>query len=115
ALSFYEVDAARRELTAFPRPARRQIAAEKLIETSGKTPSDVVAWFAGQEPQCAQGAMALASAYRSLGRQQEAADLIRRWWRSKSFEADVQRNMLARFGTLLTPDDHAPRAASLFY
>jgi peptidoglycan lytic transglycosylase len=115
ALSFYEVDAARRDLTAFPRQTRRQIAAEKLIETSGKTPSEVVAWFAGQEPTCAQGAMALASAYRSLGRPQEAADLIRRWWRTKSFEADVQRSMLTRFADVLTVDDHVRRADVLLY
>ena len=114
-LSFYEVDAARRELTAFPRAARRQVAAEKLLETSGKSPAEVVAWFAGQEPQCAQGAIALASAYRVLGRQPEAADLIRKWWRTKSFEADVQRNMLARFPEVLTVDDHIRRADILLY
>jgi soluble lytic murein transglycosylase len=114
-LSFFEVDAARRELDGFPRPGRRQAAAEKLLETSGKSPSDVVAWFAGQQPTTAQGAMALASAYRTLGRQAEAADLIKTWWRNRSFEADVQRNMLSRFADLLTVDDHVRRADILLY
>jgi len=114
-LGFYDLDAARRDLDGFPRGARRQIAAEKMLETAGKTPDQIVAWFAGQEPQSAPGAMALASAYRSLGRQAEASDLIRRWWRDKSFEVDVQRTMLTRFGDVLTVDDHIRRADVLLY
>jgi soluble lytic murein transglycosylase len=115
AMSFYEVDAARRELAGWPRAARRQQTAEKLIETSGKSPSEIVAWFAGQEPTTPQGAMALASAQRSLGQAQAAAELIRRWWRGKSFDADVQRTMLTRFGDVLSADDHARRADVLLY
>ncbi|MBL8769900.1 MAG: lytic transglycosylase domain-containing protein [Phenylobacterium sp.] len=115
ALSFAELDAARRELAGFPRPGRRQIAAERLVETSGKSPSEIVAWFAGDPPQSAQGAMALASAYRSLGRQAEAAELIRTWWRTRSFEAEPQRQMLTRFSDVLTVDDHIRRADVLLY
>jgi soluble lytic murein transglycosylase len=114
-LGFYDLDVARRDLDGFPRGARRQIAAEKVLETSGKTPGQIVEWFAGQEPQSAPGAIALASAYRSLGRQAEASDLIRRWWRDKSFEADVQRAMLTRFGDVLTVDDHIRRTDVLLY
>jgi soluble lytic murein transglycosylase len=115
ALGFAEVDAARRDLVGFPRPGRRQVAAEKLIETSGKSPQEVVDWFAGQEPQSAEGAMALASAYRSLGRQGDAEGLIRRWWRTRSFEADVQRTMMTRFGAMLNVDDIVARADILLY
>ena len=115
ALSFFEVDNARRELRDWPRTGRRQAAAEKLLETAGKSPQQVVDWFDGAEPATAQGAMALASAYRGLGRPAEAASLIRTWWRSKSFEADVQRAMLARFGDVLTQDDHIKRADLLLY
>ncbi|RAK69278.1 lytic transglycosylase domain-containing protein [Phenylobacterium kunshanense] len=115
ALSFYEVDAARRDLAGFPRPGRRQAAAEKLIETSGKSPGEIVEWFGGQAPQSAHGALALATAYRATGRQAEAADLIRAWWRGRSFEADVQSRMLSRFGDVLTTDDHARRADVLLY
>jgi soluble lytic murein transglycosylase len=114
-LSFQEVDTARREMGGWPRPARRQAAAEKLLETSGKAPGEVVAWFEGREPATAQGALALASAQRMLGQSQQAADLIRRWWRDKSFEADVQRSVLARFADVLTVDDHVRRADILLY
>jgi len=114
-LSFFELDNARRELRDWPRMAKRQAAAEKQLETAGKTPQQVVDWFAGAEPTTAQGAMALASAYRGLGRNAEATDLVRKWWRTKTFEADVQRSMLARFGDVLTQEDHAKRADALLY
>ncbi|WP_299544463.1 lytic transglycosylase domain-containing protein [Phenylobacterium sp.] len=114
-LGFFEADNARRELAGWPRAGRRQAAAERLLETSGKTPQQTLDWFAGAEPATAQGAMALASAYRGLGRPAEAAALIRHWWRDKSFEADAQRTMLARFSDVLTMDDHARRADILLY
>jgi soluble lytic murein transglycosylase len=109
-LSFYEADQGRRELLAWPRAAKRQAAAEKLVESSGKTPKQIIDWFDGLEPTTAQGAMALAQAYRSSGQPEPAAELIRRWWRTKSFELNVQRAMLARFGDVLTVDDHVARA-----
>jgi soluble lytic murein transglycosylase len=115
ALGFYEVDNARRDLAGWPRANRRQCAAERLLETAGKTPQQVVDWFAGAEPQTAQGAMALGSAYRGLGRSAEATALIKHWWRDKAFEVDVQRTMLARFGDILTAEDHARRADVLLY
>lgn len=114
-LGFYDLDSARRELDGFPRPGKRQIAAERVLETAGKTPAEILAWFGGQEPQSPQGAMALASALRSLGRQAEAAELIRGWWRNRSFEADAQRTMLTRFADVLTVDDHIRRADILLY
>ena len=114
-LSFDVVESARRDLAGFPRAARRQIAAERKLESSGKAASEIVGWFAGQAPQSAQGAIALASAYRVLGRQAEAAELIRGWWRGKSFEGDVQRAMLSRFPDVLTTDDHIRRADVLLY
>ncbi|WP_293375161.1 lytic transglycosylase domain-containing protein [Phenylobacterium sp.] len=115
AVGFYEVDKARTELAGWPRAPRRQAAAERLIETSGKTPQQTLDWFAGSEPATAQGAMALAAAYRGLGRTADATALIKHWWRDKSFEADTQRTMLARFGDALTADDHAHRADVLLY
>jgi soluble lytic murein transglycosylase len=114
-VGFFEVDNARRALADWPRAAKRQAAAEKLIETAGKTPQQVVDWFAGAEPTTPQGAMALASAYRSLGRAPDAQALIRRWWRDRSFDAATQSTMLTRFGDMLTMEDHARRADTLLY
>jgi soluble lytic murein transglycosylase len=115
AMSFSELEQARRDLAGWPREARRQLAAEKRLEGSGLSARQTVDWFAGAQPQTAEGAMALAGAYRVLNRPQDAAALIRRTWREKVFEADVQRLMLSRFGDVLTQDDHAHRTDMMLY
>ena len=115
AMSFFELDAARRDLAGWPRSARRDSAAEKALSTSGLDPARIVAWFGGAQPATAEGAMTLASAYQALGQNQQATDLIRRTFRDKVFEADAQRAMIARFGAMLTPDDYNRRADILLY
>ena len=114
-LSFFELDQARRDLAGWPRANRRQVAAEKQVETSGQSPAQVVAWFGGTEPVTAEGAMALAAAWRATGQTKAAAELIRHFWRDKAFEADAQRSMLTRFGDVLTQDDHVRRAEILLF
>lgn len=114
-LSFYEVDAAKRDLADWPHSNKRDLAAERLVGTSGQSPQQIVAWFAGQDPETPQGAMALAAAERALGRPQDAATLIKHWWRDKSFDSDVQRMMLSRFSDVLTTDDHVRRVDILLY
>lgn len=114
-VGFYEVDKARVELAAWPRGARRQAAAERLLETSGKSAQQIVDWFAGAEPATAQGALALATAEKTLGRTADAGALAKRWWRERSFDEATQATMLARFSDVLTQDDHVKRADMLLY
>lgn len=114
-MGFSEVDRARRELADFPRGARRQELAEKLIESSGQSPQQIIAWFGGKDPVTPEGAMALASAFRASGQPQLASNLIRNFWRNEVFEAPAQRAMLARFGDVLSQDDHVRRADILLY
>ncbi|MDB5441088.1 MAG: Lytic transglycosylase catalytic [Caulobacteraceae bacterium] len=114
-LRFVEADAARRDLAGWPHEDQRQATAEKLIESADLSPAAVVSWFDGARPATAQGAMALASAERALGRNDDAAALIKDFWRNDVFEADVQKTMLARFGDVLTVEDHIRRADILLY
>ena len=114
-LPFFELDQARRDLWGWPRPARRQIVAEKEIGTQSMPPKAVVDWFKGQEPTSPEGAMALAAAYRANGQADDATKLIKHFWRDKVFEADPQAQMLSRFGDVLTPNDHVHRAELLLY
>jgi soluble lytic murein transglycosylase len=114
-LPFAQLDQARRDLAGWPHRNGRQIAAEKQLEAAALGPQQTIDWFAGAEPQSAEGAMALAAAYQAAGRSADAQALIRRFWREKAFEADAQRTMLARFGALLTMDDHIRRADTLLF
>ncbi|MFI4976890.1 MAG: hypothetical protein ACHP84_20340 [Caulobacterales bacterium] len=114
-MSYAELDGARRDLAGWPRSAKRAAATERMLETGGLGPRGIIDWFAGAEPQTPQGAMALASAYQATGQAPKAADLIRNFWRTRTFDADVQQPMLARFGAVLTADDHAARVDALLY
>ena len=114
-LSFAEMDRALRDMAEWPRPSRRRLAAEGLIETAGLGPRQIIAWFESRPPSTAEGAMALAAALRASGDPAAAADLIRRTWRGTPFERDAQRTLLARFGDVLTTDDHVRRADMLLF
>jgi soluble lytic murein transglycosylase len=114
-LSFADLNNALRELVGWPRANRRRAAAEKAIEAAGVPPLQVIDWFGAETPQTPEGAMALAAAYQSSGRGQDAETLIRGYWRNHVFEADQQARMRARFGALMTPDDDAQRLQTLLY
>ncbi len=114
-LSFAEIDRARVDLQGWPRRANRQSWAERAIGNSGLSPQQVVDWFKASDPATPEGAMTLASSYQQLGRGADAQALIRHYWRDRAFEADGQRLMLARFGAMLTVDDHIKRADTLLY
>jgi soluble lytic murein transglycosylase len=114
-LTWEEADSARRELADWPRPSRRQVAAEKLLDRSGLSPAAIVAWFGADSPLTAQGAMALADAQRMTGQPDEGAATIRRAWRSLTSDLDTQDTMLARFSSVLTQADHEAREDFLLY
>jgi soluble lytic murein transglycosylase len=114
-LTFAEMDRARIDLQAWPRRANRQSWAERGLDSSGLSPQQVVDWFQAADPATPEGAMSLAAAYQQLGRPADAQALIRHYWRDRAFEADAQRLMLARFGAMLTADDHIKRADTLLY
>ena len=115
ALTWNEADAARRDLAGWPRPARRQMAAEKLLERSGLSPTAVIGWFGKDDPITAQGAMALATALKLTGQAEGAALVIRRAWRTLTFDEPTQETMLSRFADVLTPADHQAREDLLLY
>ncbi len=115
ALTWDEANVARRDLADWPRPSRRQVAAEKLLDRSGLSPAAVVDWFGKDDPLTPQGAMALADALRMTGQPDEAAATIRRAWRTLTFDVDTQEAMLARFSGVLTQADHVAREDYLLY
>ena len=114
-MSFAEIDRARIDLAQWPRASTRQGAAERKIETSGLSPQAIEAWFKATPPQTVYGAMALATAKRNLGKPDQATALIRSFWRDQMFDVQAQRTLLARFGDVLTSDDHAKRADMLLF
>jgi soluble lytic murein transglycosylase len=114
-LSYAELDGARRDLAGWPGAARREAAAEKVMEGGGLSPRSTIDWFAGAGPVTAQGAMALAAAYQATGQSAQAAQVIRHVWRTRAFDADQQQLMMSRFSAYLSADDYAAREDLLLY
>ena len=114
-MTWAQAEQARRELGDWPRPARRQMAAEKLIDQSGMSPKAVIAWFGDTPPITPQGAISLANALRADGQTSAAAAVIRRAWRSMPFDETVEAAMLAQFPDMLTPADMWARTDYLLY
>jgi soluble lytic murein transglycosylase len=114
-LSYAELDGARRDLAGWPGAARREAAAEKVMEGGGLSPRSTIDWFDGAGPVTAQGAMALAAAYQATGQSAQAAQVIRHVWRTRAFDADQQQLMMSRFSAYLSADDYAAREDLLLY
>ncbi len=114
-MTWGQADEAQRELADWPRPSRRRMAAEKLIDQSGLSPKQVIAWFGDTPPLTAQGAMSLAAALRADGQTSAAAAVIRRAWRGLPFDQACQGAMLARFPDVITGADIAARVDFLLY
>ena len=114
-LDYFTLVNAMRELGGWPRPARLRSALEKALETTAIPPDQVIAIFQGRDPETPQGAIALAAAYQASGRTADASALIKHVWRNHAFSADLQSQMLGRFGIYLTSEDHAARLALLAY
>jgi soluble lytic murein transglycosylase-like protein len=110
-VTFQEADAARRELADWPRPSRRQMAAEGLIDQSGLSPAAVIAWFGGADPLTGRGALALATALRATGQSDAANLVISKAWRTVTIDPITQSQALAAFGSAITGADQAAQSA----
>jgi soluble lytic murein transglycosylase len=114
-MTWAQAEEARRELPDWPRPFRRQAAAEKLIQRSGLSARETIAWFGADTPTTMEGAAALATALRADGQTDTAATVIRTAWRTLPCDPATQDAMLTRFGDLLTLDDHVAREDLLLF
>ncbi len=114
-LDYFTLVAAMRDLGGWPRPSRLRAALEKALETAAIPPAQVIAIFQGRDPETAQGTIALASAYQTQGRTADASALVKHFWRNHACDAELQGQMLTRFSSYLTEDDHAARLDMLLY
>lgn len=86
---------------------------EDALLAERRPPSQVRAFFAKQPPGTAAGRIALASALKAEGMEQEANEKIRHIWREDTFGPDVERRVLDRFPDVLAKADHRFRMERL--
>ncbi|MEJ2435126.1 MAG: lytic transglycosylase domain-containing protein, partial [Pseudolabrys sp.] len=75
----------------------------------------VLTVFTHHKPLTAKGRFMLARALLAKGDRARAAALVRYAWRYQDFSASVEQEVLERFGSLLTREDHRVRMQERFY
>jgi soluble lytic murein transglycosylase len=88
---------------------------EADLVTHPDTPAKVAGYFADRPPQSSAGKIAAARAAQTLGRSEEASQIIRALWREGNFDALTESIILREFGASLTKPDHTFRADRLLY
>ena len=77
--------------------------------------STVLAFFAHRKPTTAKGRYMLARALLEKGDRAAAAALVRYAWRNEDCTPDVENQVLAMFGGMLTREDHKVHMDQRFY
>jgi soluble lytic murein transglycosylase len=88
---------------------------EENLYTNHADPKLIEATFAESPPQTLQGKLALARAYLSEGKTDQAQDLVRTLWRDSDLAGGLESEVKAEFGSYLTKADHKARADRLLY
>lgn len=79
---------------------------EEALFANGGTTDVITGYFAQRPPTSAAGMAALASVHLAHGEKDKAAAIASKIWREHDLSPELERGFLARFGPLLSEDDH---------
>ena len=106
---------AMKKLPDWPGQQLMRLRFEQALSHEIKSPVEIVKAFGGQTPVSGDGTLLLARAYLAIGRKDDAAALIRAYWRDGKIPQDVETSIAKEFAGLLTPADHKARMDRLLY
>lgn len=86
---------------------------EEQLFTEGGDTDTLATFFKDGNAQSAAGMAVLASMHLAHGEQRQAGELAARIWREEELPEKLEKGFLARFGKMLTEDDHKWRLDSL--
>ena len=89
--------------------------AEIALFLGDASPDKVRAFFGNSTPLTGAGKAALASAFMKENNEAAARELIVSAWRDYQLNLSVEKKLLARFGSMLTPEDHQARIDKLLF
>ena len=104
-----------RKLANWPGQALFQVRYEQALVRENTPPQTVVQALAGRKPLTDDGTILLARSYLALGRQGDAANVVRTYWREERFGSDMEDKLRKEFGSLLTSADYKARTDRLLY
>ena len=89
--------------------------AEAALFLTGADTDEVKKFFTASPPQTGAGKAALASVYQKDNNEPGARDLVVSAWRDHQLNAAVEKKILDRYGSWLTPEHHRARIDRLLY
>lgn len=113
--SFAEISASMANLAGWPGQALMQIRYEQALIRSAPDAASVVAAMEGRRPAMESTTVLLTRSLREVGREADAAALIRSYWRDGDFSVETEEAIAAEFGALISPADHHFRMSRLLY
>jgi peptidoglycan lytic transglycosylase len=89
--------------------------AEIALFLADPSADKIRAFFSGNAPRTGAGKAALASAYLKDGNEAAGRELIVSAWRDYQLNRTVENKILARYGSMLTAEDHQARIDKLLF
>jgi len=89
--------------------------AETSLFLGDTTPEQIKAFFGASAPQTGAGKAALASVFLTEDNDAAAKDLIVSAWRDHRLNAEVEKKILDKYGSMLTEEHHRARIDMLLY
>ena len=103
------------ENPAWPNINQFRRKAEAALFQNGVNDAVIRRYFATTKPLTAKGKLAFARALLTQGDRAQAQQLVRETWRSDALTADMERQVLDNFGSLLSGGDHKARMDRRLY
>jgi len=113
--TFHQLDRALDEFATWPRAADIRSEAEAKIGSAGLTAAEIALWFEAHPAQSGRGFISLADALFTLGREEEAEAALLIAWRERILPIRVQNDVLARYRSRFTTQDHIARVDYLLW
>jgi soluble lytic murein transglycosylase len=115
--SFAEIDAVIKDTDSkggWPLRGTLQARAEAAMDPN-MPPDQVIAWFAGKNPNSSIGRIRLGEALVATGDKARGAREISRGWAEGSFEPDIEQAILAKDASYLSPESEKQRLDNLIW
>jgi soluble lytic murein transglycosylase len=88
---------------------------EQALARGNSPPDVIIGALGGRAPVSDDATLSLARAYLSVNRRDDAANLIRTFWRNSNFSEGIEKAIVADFSDLLRTTDHKWRMDRLIY
>lgn len=103
------------KLSDWPNQALMRLRYEQALAREKPSAQTVINALGGRKPASDEATLMLAHAYVDRGQTQQAADLIRSYWRDANFSEGIEKALVRDFGSMLRVSDHKWRMDRLIY